>query len=53
MDVGGGSILPNQPFVQDPSMPPLPRPNTTVQLEEVHRRLEAADHAKTAPVKSK
>lgn len=52
-DVAGAGVLPNQPFVQDPSMPPLPQPNTTVQLEEVHRRLEAADHTKTAPVKSK
>lgn len=51
----GASVLPSQPFVQDPSMPPLPLPNTRVQLEEVHRRLdlEAADHSKTAPVKSK
>ena len=52
MDASGTGVLPSQPFVQDPSMPPLPLPNTTVQLEEVHRRLEA-DHTKVAPVKSK
>ena len=52
MDTSGTGVLPSQPFVQDPSMPPLPLPNTTVQLEEVHRRLEA-DHTKVAPVKSK
>ena len=52
MDVSGTGVLPSQPFVQDPKMPPLPLPNTTVQLEEVHRRLEA-DHTKMAPVKSK
>lgn len=52
-DVAGPGLLPSQPFVQDPSMPPLPLPNTTVQLEEVHRRLEAQDQTKAAPVKSK
>lgn len=38
---GGGTILgPAQPFVADPNMPPLPLPNTAMQLEEARRRLE-------------
>lgn len=43
---GGGSsghLRPHQPahpFVQDPTMPPLPPPNTLAQLEEACRRLE-------------
>lgn len=40
---GGGSgrnnTLPAQPFVADPSMPPLPLPHTDTQLEEARRRL--------------
>ncbi|XP_025829569.1 axin-1 isoform X2 [Agrilus planipennis] len=35
-----GSLGPAQPFVADPSMPPLPLPNTSIQLEEARRRLE-------------
>ncbi|XP_068606108.1 LOW QUALITY PROTEIN: axin-2-like [Brachionichthys hirsutus] len=43
---GGGSCghlrshQPAQPFIQDPAMPPLPPPNTLLQLEEACRRLE-------------
>ena len=38
--VGGGAIIsPGQPFVADPSMPPLPSPHTSDQLEEARRRL--------------
>ncbi|KAJ8251772.1 hypothetical protein GJAV_G00225270 [Gymnothorax javanicus] len=45
---GGGTGLgghprlhqPNQPFVQDPAMPPLSPPNTLAQLEETCRRLK-------------
>ncbi|KAK3610677.1 hypothetical protein CHS0354_028064 [Potamilus streckersoni] len=45
-------IKPNQPFMQDPSMPLMPHPNTTMQLDEVNRRLVLeADLAR--PVKSK
>lgn len=33
------TLCPAQPFVADPSMPPLPQPNTTIQLEEAIRRL--------------
>ncbi|XP_037331730.2 axin-2-like [Pungitius pungitius] len=42
---GGGSCghlrshKPAQPFIQDPTMPPLPPPNTLAQLEEACRRL--------------
>ena len=36
----GGPVQPNQPILQDPSMPLLPGPNTTTQLEEARRRLE-------------
>lgn len=32
-------VQPSQPMVQDPSMPLLPSPNPTTQLEEVKRRL--------------
>ncbi|KAJ8949071.1 hypothetical protein NQ318_016973 [Aromia moschata] len=35
-----GNLGPAQPFVADPSMPPLPSPNIAVQLEEARRRLE-------------
>uniref|UniRef100_A0A1A8EX43 Axin 2 n=2 Tax=Nothobranchius korthausae TaxID=1143690 RepID=A0A1A8EX43_9TELE len=31
---------PGHPFIQDPTMPPLPPPNTLAQLEEACRRLE-------------
>ena len=41
--------MPGQPIVQDPSMPPMPLPNTTVQLEEVNRRL----YDTANPIKSK
>ena len=34
------SIMPSQPFAQDPSMPLLTPPNPTTQLEEAKRRLE-------------
>ncbi|KAL2101090.1 hypothetical protein ACEWY4_002851 [Coilia grayii] len=43
---GGGSSghlrahQPAHPFVQDPTMPPLPPPDTLAQLEEACRRLE-------------
>lgn len=47
---GGVGMMPNQPIMQDPSMPPMPPPNTRVQLEEVNRRLYESD---TAPPKSK
>ncbi|XP_067006128.1 axin isoform X2 [Anabrus simplex] len=37
---GGGHVPgPAQPFVADPSMPPLPLPHTDTQLEEARRRL--------------
>ncbi|XP_066522467.1 axin-2-like [Hoplias malabaricus] len=46
---GGGGVSahvrghhPGHPFVQDPTMPPLPPPNTLTQLEEACRRLEEA-----------
>ncbi|PSN42646.1 hypothetical protein C0J52_08695 [Blattella germanica] len=35
----GGAWGPAQPFVADPSMPPLPLPHTPTQLEEARRRL--------------
>lgn len=35
----GGALGPAQPFVADPSMPPLPLPHTATQLEEARRRL--------------
>lgn len=38
--VTGVNLVPAQPFVADPSMPPLPLPNTVTQLEEARRRLE-------------
>ncbi|XP_063229869.1 axin isoform X2 [Bacillus rossius redtenbacheri] len=34
-----GGPAPAQPFVADPSMPPLPQPHTPTQLEEARRRL--------------
>lgn len=34
---------PSQPFIADPSMPPLPSPHTVTQLEEARRRLLEAD----------
>jgi axin 1 len=34
---------PAQPFIADPSMPPLPLPNTDIQLEEIRRRLTEDD----------
>lgn len=37
---GAGNLVPAQPFVADPSMPPLPSPNIAIQLEEARRRLE-------------
>lgn len=50
---GGTAVMPNQPIVQDPSMPLMPPPNTRVQLEEVNRRLYEADTMNTVPPKSK
>ncbi|KAJ0051262.1 hypothetical protein NL108_017117, partial [Boleophthalmus pectinirostris] len=42
--IGSGAHLrghhPGHPFIQDPTMPPLPPPNTLAQLEEACRRLE-------------
>jgi hypothetical protein len=40
LNTGAWSNAPSQPFVADPSMPPLPSPNTATQLEEARRRLE-------------
>ncbi|XP_063916138.1 axin isoform X2 [Zophobas morio] len=37
------SVGPAQPFIADPSMPPLPSPNTDLQLEEIRRRLTEDD----------
>ncbi|GJQ72265.1 hypothetical protein Trydic_g3356 [Trypoxylus dichotomus] len=37
------SLGPAQPFVADPNMPPLPSPNTAIQLEEARRRLMEDD----------
>lgn len=37
------SLGPAQPFIADPNMPPLPSPNTAVQLEEARRRLMDED----------
>ncbi|XP_052263701.1 axin-1-like isoform X2 [Dreissena polymorpha] len=48
---GDAGVMPSQPFVQDPSMPLMPPPNTRVQLEEVNRRLYAGDTS--GPIKSK
>ncbi|XP_023727418.1 axin isoform X2 [Cryptotermes secundus] len=39
----GGAWGPAQPFVADPSMPPLPLPHTATQLEEARRRLLEED----------
>jgi hypothetical protein len=39
----GGAWGPAQPFVADPSMPPLPVPHTDTQLEEARRRLLEED----------
>ncbi|XP_050302242.1 axin-1 isoform X2 [Anthonomus grandis grandis] len=36
----GGNLVPAQPFVADPSKPPMQMPNTLTQLEEARRRLE-------------
>lgn len=49
---GAAPILPNQPFVQDSSMPLPTPPNPTTQLEEAKRRLEDQSRA-AGPVKSK
>lgn len=37
-------VGPAQPFVADPSMPPLPQPHTATQLEEARRRLMDEGH---------
>ncbi|KAK9737109.1 Axin beta-catenin binding motif [Popillia japonica] len=37
------SLGPAQPFVADPNMPPLPSPNTAIQLEEARRRLSTME----------
>lgn len=42
--MGMGAVLPAQPFVADPSMPPLPQPHTATQLEEARRRLLDEGH---------
>ncbi|XP_028131949.1 axin-1 isoform X1 [Diabrotica virgifera virgifera] len=39
----GSGILPAQPFIADPNMPPMPVPNTALQLEEARRRLLEED----------
>lgn len=39
-----GAVGPAQPFVADPSMPPLPQPHTATQLEEASRRLMDVSH---------
>lgn len=39
-----GAVGPAQPFVADPSMPPLPQPHTATQLEEARRRLMDDSH---------
>ncbi|XP_057665598.1 axin-1 isoform X1 [Diorhabda carinulata] len=36
---GNANLVPAQPFIADPNMPPLPSPNTAIQLEEARRRL--------------
>ena len=46
-------VMPNQPIVQDPSMPLMPPPNIRVQLDEVRRRLHEQDMMNTIPPKSK
>nr|XP_023025765.1 axin isoform X1 [Leptinotarsa decemlineata] len=43
-----GALGPAQPFIADPSMPPLPSPNTAIQLEEARRRL-MEDDVRTRP----
>lgn len=53
MPQGGMGAMPCQPIAQDPSMPPIPPPNTRVQLEEVNRRLNAGDAFSNVPIKSK
>ncbi|KAK4874438.1 hypothetical protein RN001_013798 [Aquatica leii] len=45
------SLGPAQPFVADPNMPPLTLPNTSIQLEEVRRRLE--DDVRTTRLRQK
>ncbi|XP_076275789.1 protein axin isoform X1 [Rhynchophorus ferrugineus] len=47
--VTGATVSPAQPFVADPSMPPLPIPNTVTQLEEARRRLEDDVRRKPRP----
>ncbi|KAG5888939.1 hypothetical protein JTB14_012198 [Gonioctena quinquepunctata] len=44
----GGALGPAQPFIADPSMPPLPSPNIAIQLEEARRRL-LEDDVRTRP----
>lgn len=42
--MGAAGVGPAQPFVADPSMPPLPQPHTATQLEEARRRLMDESH---------
>ncbi|KAK3928469.1 Axin-1 [Frankliniella fusca] len=44
MGAAGLGVGPAQPFVADPSMPPLPQPHTATQLEEARRRLMDESH---------
>ncbi|XP_065342079.1 axin-1 isoform X4 [Cloeon dipterum] len=44
---------PKQPFVADPSMPPIDNPHTPTQLEEARRRLEDNLKAEEARLKAK
>lgn len=48
----GSLPQPSQPIMGDPSMPMLPPPNTTTQLEEARRRLEDDTKTKLAKPKS-
>ncbi|XP_044252907.1 axin isoform X4 [Tribolium madens] len=43
---------PAQPFIADPSMPPLPSPNTDIQLEEIRRRLTEDDGGRRSKQRS-
>lgn len=44
MPMSAMAVGPAQPFVADPSMPPLPQPHTATQLEEARRRLMDESH---------
>ncbi|CAG9857901.1 unnamed protein product [Phyllotreta striolata] len=47
------SLVPAQPFMADPNMPPLPLPNTAVQLEEARRRLLEEDQRTRLTIKQR